>query len=208
MARLNLLHRPPPSSSSAQSVVVGTAGYMPNEQQSGRSRFSSDLYALGMVVIQCITGIHPRDLKEDSKTGEIQWKSQIELHPQLRRIVEKMVKVRLRDRYLSATDVLIDLDKFEQAQTNPQLPAQLMYGSVIFLLLLGGFIGVWQPLAGLSKRSPPPDSSAELSPQPPIGAENPQPLHPRHHPGSSSAATPVVIPPALTTETPDTEIKA
>jgi len=143
-----------PSSSSSQSVVVGTAGYMPNEQQTGRSRFSSDLYALGMVVIQGITGIHPRDLKEDPKTGEIQWKSQCKLPPHLRKIIEKMVKVRLRERYSSAAAVLIDLDRLEQAQVNKQLPTQILYGSVIFLLLLGGMMGVRRPLADLSKNLP------------------------------------------------------
>lgn len=148
------------SSSSSQDLVVGTSGYMPNEQQTGRSRFSSDIYALGMVVIQCITGIHPRDLKEDPKTGEIQWKSQIKLDPQLAKIVGKMVKVCLRERYPSAAAVLTDLDRFEQGQTNKHLPAQIMYGSVIFLLLLGGLIGVWRPLAGLSNSSPAPRSSS------------------------------------------------
>jgi eukaryotic-like serine/threonine-protein kinase len=143
------------SSSSAQSVVVGTAGYMPNEQQTGRSRFSSDLYALGMVVIQCVTGIHPRDLKEDPKTGEIQWKSQVKLHPQLTRIVGKMVKVCLRERYSSAAAVLVDLDRFEQSQTKKQLPTKIMYGSVIFLLLLGGLIGVQRSPALRSASHPP-----------------------------------------------------
>jgi eukaryotic-like serine/threonine-protein kinase len=150
-------------SSSSQDIVVGTAGYMPNEQQTGRSRFSSDIYALGMVVIQCVTGVHPRNLKEDPKTGEIHWQSQVKLHPQLKRIVEKMVKVRLRERYTSAAAVLIDLDRFERGQTNKQLPAQLMYGSVIFLLLLGGLIGVWRPLAGVSKNSPVPSSSPPIA---------------------------------------------
>ena len=155
-----------PSSSSSQSVVVGTAGYMPNEQQTGRSRFSSDIYALGMVVIQGITGIHPKDLKEDPKTGEIQWKSQVKLHPQLIKIVKKMVKVRLRERYPSAAAVLIDLDRFEQgqanSQTNKQLPAQVMYGSVILLLLLGGLVGVRRPLAGISKSLPTSRSSSHF----------------------------------------------
>jgi serine/threonine protein kinase len=150
-------------SSSSQDLVVGTAGYMPNEQQTGRSRFSSDIYALGMVVIQCITGVHPRHLKEDPKTGEIQWKSQIKLHPQLTRIVGKMVKVCLRERYTSAAAVLIDLDRFERGQTNKQVPAQLMYGSVISLLLLGGLIGGWRPLVGISKNLPAPRSSPPVA---------------------------------------------
>jgi eukaryotic-like serine/threonine-protein kinase len=154
------------SSPSAQSVVVGTAGYMPNEQQTGRSRFSSDIYALGMIAIQCITGIHPRDLKEDPKTGEIQWKSQVKLHPKLARIVGKMVKVRLRERYTSASAVLVDLDRFEQGQTSNQLPAQIIYGSVICLLLLGGLIGVQRP-ADISRSPPAPRSSSH----PPIALQ-------------------------------------
>jgi len=148
------------SAQSAQAVVVGTAGYMPNEQQTGRSRFNSDLYALGMVAIQCITGIHPRDLKEDAKTGEIQWQNPIKLHPQLTKILRKMVKVCLRERYVSATEVLVDLDRFEQGQTRKQVPLQIMYGSVIFLLLAGGLIGLGRPLAGISKSSRVPHSSS------------------------------------------------
>jgi len=40
-------------------ISIGTEGYMPIEQMRGRPRPSSDLYALGMIGIQALTGISP-----------------------------------------------------------------------------------------------------------------------------------------------------
>lgn len=43
-------------------TVVGTYGYMPPEQFSGRAIVASDLYSLGATLISTITGIHPSSL--------------------------------------------------------------------------------------------------------------------------------------------------
>ncbi len=48
-------------------IAVGSSGYMPNEQLAGKPRFSSDIYAVGMLAIQCLTGVYPKKLKEDPK---------------------------------------------------------------------------------------------------------------------------------------------
>jgi serine/threonine protein kinase len=132
---------------SAPAIIVGTAGYMPNEQHTGRSRFSSDIYALGMVAIQCITGVHPRALSEDPKTGEIQWQNQSNLNPQLVKIIEKMVRVRLGDRYSSAKEVLVDLDRFEQRSHQTQRITQIMYESILCCVLVAGLMGVGKAFA-------------------------------------------------------------
>jgi eukaryotic-like serine/threonine-protein kinase len=125
------------STEQSDDAVIGTVGYMPNEQQAGRSRFSSDIYALGMVAIQCITGNHPRDLPEDPQTGEILWHAK--LHPQFAKILQKMTRVCLRDRYLSATDVLIDLDQFERSQhTKPFALNWLLGGALVSMFLILG----------------------------------------------------------------------
>jgi serine/threonine protein kinase len=121
---------------SVAAVVIGTAGYMPNEQQAGRSRFSSDIYALGMVAIQCLTGTHPKHWQEDPHTGEIRWNAK--LNPQLIKILKKMTRVRSRDRYLSATEVLIALDRFKQNQHKQHLPDHTFLGGCIALALLAG----------------------------------------------------------------------
>ncbi|NJL11354.1 MAG: serine/threonine protein kinase [Calothrix sp. SM1_7_51] len=56
------------------SVVIGTPGYMANEQRRGKPILSSDIYALGMTAIQALTGLYPSQLEEDPQTGEIIWR--------------------------------------------------------------------------------------------------------------------------------------
>jgi len=57
-------------------IAVGTSGYMPTEQERGRPRLNSDIYALGMIGIQALTGLNPKQLLEDADTGEIIWQHQ------------------------------------------------------------------------------------------------------------------------------------
>src|SRR4028118_31706 len=45
-------------------TVVGTYGYMPQEQFGGRTVPASDLYSLGATLIALVTGTHPADLPQ------------------------------------------------------------------------------------------------------------------------------------------------
>lgn len=92
-------------------VVVGTQGYMPNEQCAGKPRFNSDIYALGVVAIQALTGLKSSQLGEDAKTFEIIWRYQAQVSPILAEIIDKMVRYDFRQRYQSATEVLQALEK-------------------------------------------------------------------------------------------------
>ncbi|MEO0407919.1 MAG: serine/threonine-protein kinase, partial [Cyanobacteria bacterium P01_A01_bin.135] len=111
----------PQSGHTNLTVSVGTQGYMPSEQISGQPRFSSDIYAVGMVAIQALTGMTPMHLPMDPDTGELDW-PQIEervrpaLHPTLAAVLARMVYYDFRSRYLTAPAVL------EALQT---LPAEL-----------------------------------------------------------------------------------
>lgn len=60
-----------------KTIMIGTLGYMPSEQSNGKPRLSSDIYAVGMIGIQALTGKHPHELSEDSQTGEINWRGYI-----------------------------------------------------------------------------------------------------------------------------------
>jgi serine/threonine protein kinase len=51
-------------------IPIGSPGYMPSEQQSSNPHFSSDIYAVGMVCLQSLTGLSPRKLPRDAQTGE------------------------------------------------------------------------------------------------------------------------------------------
>ena len=100
-------------------LAIGTRGYMPNEQQGGKPRFSSDIYALGMTAIHALTGMSPptpskkfsNQLQEHSRTGEIIWRQYAQVSNQLAAILDKMVKTHYRDRYDRVEDVLKDLQK-------------------------------------------------------------------------------------------------
>jgi serine/threonine-protein kinase len=91
-------------------TVVGTPGYMPAEQVRGFPRPNSDIYALGTIAIQALTGLHPRQLREDSDTGEILWQHHASVSPQLTCVLNKMVRYHFKDRYSSATEVLKALE--------------------------------------------------------------------------------------------------
>lgn len=91
-------------------ISIGTKGYMPAEQVRGKPRPSSDLYALGMIGIQALTGIDPVHLKED-QDGESIWQHYVQVSDELAAILNGMVRYHFRDRYQAATDVLNALDR-------------------------------------------------------------------------------------------------
>ncbi len=87
-------------------VAIGTPGYMPIEQASGNPRASSDIYSLGMLAIQALTGTNPYDLAEDDRTGELKWEHLTIADPRSIAIVQRMTRYHFRDRYLTAADAL------------------------------------------------------------------------------------------------------
>jgi serine/threonine protein kinase len=94
------------SSDTKFTVAVGTPGYMPGEQSAGRPHFNSDIYALGVIAIEALTGQNPRMLHHDSKTGTILWKHRVPgLTPALATIVDRMVHHDFTQRYKTAQQV-------------------------------------------------------------------------------------------------------
>jgi serine/threonine protein kinase, bacterial len=87
-------------------VAIGTPGYMPIEQASGNPRASSDIYSLGMLGIQALTGVNPYELAEDDRTGELKWEHLTVANPQLVAIIQRMTRYHFRDRYLTAAEAL------------------------------------------------------------------------------------------------------
>jgi len=88
------------------SLVIGSPGYMPNEQYSGKTMFASDIYAIGMIAMQALTGLSPNQIPEDSITSEFCWRDRVEVTPTLADIIDKMVRFDFRQRYQSASEVL------------------------------------------------------------------------------------------------------
>lgn len=89
-----------------ETVAIGTPGYMPSEQGQGRPRPSSDIYALGMIGIQALTGLNPRQLLEEPETGEIIWRTHVQVSDTTANILNQMVRHYFKNRYQSATEAL------------------------------------------------------------------------------------------------------
>ncbi|MEM9928077.1 MAG: protein kinase, partial [Cyanobacteria bacterium P01_D01_bin.50] len=90
-------------------VAIGTRGYTPPEQFAGHPRLSSDIYALGMIAIQALTGLHPQELQPHPETGNLEWREWAQVSDKLAVILDKMVRYSTSERYKSAVEVLEDI---------------------------------------------------------------------------------------------------
>jgi eukaryotic-like serine/threonine-protein kinase len=97
-----------PQGNTNLTIAIGSPGYMPIEQLNGKPRFSSDIYAVGMLAIQAITGAEPRLFTEHPDTAELVWRDRIQgnYSPQFLDILDKMVRYDFRQRYQTASEVL------------------------------------------------------------------------------------------------------
>lgn len=144
--------RQPPADTKMTSdltIGIGTRGYTPSEQAMGRPRPNSDIYALGMVAIQIMTGLHPKHLRIDPATGNVVWRTKVRVSSQFADILDRMVCYNFRDRYPSVTAVLADLQPLLDA-----VPAEvwadpaMMIGTselVTDAIDLMGETKIWQP---------------------------------------------------------------
>lgn len=117
---VKLMHPQLESTSEKYTVAIGTNGYAAPEQLAGQPKLNSDIYSLGMIGIQALTGLNPTQLRQDSNTGTVVWRHLADLGPQLAAILDKMVCYHFSDRYQSATEVLQDLKKI--SPTAKKLP--------------------------------------------------------------------------------------
>ncbi|ELS04712.1 serine/threonine protein kinase [Xenococcus sp. PCC 7305] len=104
---------------SHKTVAIGTQGYMPTEQIRGKPRLNSDIYALGMLGIQALTGVYPVELEEDAE-GEVIWQDKSEVSGELAAILNKMTRYHFKDRYQSVAEVLEQIHSLTKPQSLTQ----------------------------------------------------------------------------------------
>ena len=97
-------------------VAIGTPGYTPGEQAQGTPKFSSDIYALGIIAIQALTGLSPDQLDKDVETNEIIWQNFATVSPEFAQFLNQMICYDFRQRYASAT---IALQALQELNKNP-----------------------------------------------------------------------------------------
>jgi|GEM_PF-4744707 len=101
-------------------IAVGSPGYMPSEQANGKPKLASDIYAVGMIGIQALTGLSPHELQEDTDTGEIIWRNQVSVSDRLGNILNTMVRYHFRERHQNASEALQAL--MATVPLNPSFP--------------------------------------------------------------------------------------
>src|ERR671933_1481462 len=91
----------------AQSMVIGTPGFMPAEQAGGRPTYTSDLYSLGLVAVFLLTGKLPQELATDDRTGELLWRqTAANINPNLAMVIDRAIRFKASDRFATARDML------------------------------------------------------------------------------------------------------
>jgi formylglycine-generating enzyme required for sulfatase activity len=148
-------------------VAVGTLGYMPSEQNCGKPKLSSDIYAVGMVGIKALTGKDPESFPTDQNTGNIIWRNEAQVSKYLADILDKMVHQYFPQRYDNATEALKALN-IQNNKTRRQI---LILGG----LAGSGFVGALL-IQRFNKPSPENIPTSELIPEtPPKNISTPQP---------------------------------
>lgn len=104
--------------------------YKPLEQLENNLLFNSDIYALGMIAVQGLTGLSTEDLAKLQESanngGEFLWRHRAQVSQELADIVDKMIFSDCQERYQTAAEVLADLNVIDnQSYTN----SQFNYGS-------------------------------------------------------------------------------
>ncbi|MBD2362735.1 protein kinase domain-containing protein [Anabaena sp. UHCC 0399] len=114
-------------------VAVGTLGYIPSEQTNGKPTFQSDIYAVGIIAIEALTGInpYPRGFTTDSQTGEIVWRTHAQVSSKLANIIDKMVRYDYRQRYHSANEAL----QAVKALSPKSPPKKVWFGVGVLVLI-------------------------------------------------------------------------
>ena len=106
----------PPNATLSDSYKQERINYWSPEQIAGRPTVSSDLYALGMTVIEALTHVKPGTFVRNEQTGKLVWAENLDLDRRLLKIVDKMVELDLGQRYQSAQKILDDLQKINTTQ--------------------------------------------------------------------------------------------
>ncbi|MEG4234129.1 WG repeat-containing protein [Microcoleus sp. Pol11C3] len=101
----------------SSTIEIGTRLYMPSEQSQGNPQFASDIYAVGLMAIQAVTGLAVGEISRDNKF-EFILPDAVNVSKWLADILTKMVRYDFRHRYTDATEVLHAL-KLTTAELEP-----------------------------------------------------------------------------------------
>jgi eukaryotic-like serine/threonine-protein kinase len=134
-------------------LVIGTAGYRSPEHLRGESCFSSDIYGLGITIIQLLTRTHPSFF--DRENDRIIWREKAMISSELAQVIDQMVCPAVADRYQTTSEVMQDLQylpapiapmtKQEGYSPRPTLAIFCVLGCLMGIATLYGVSQLQQP---------------------------------------------------------------
>jgi len=86
--------------------LLDPCGYAAPEQLSGHAQPCSDLYALGIICLQALTGKEPWQLQQDLSANYLPWEPRYLGDHFLRSVLQRMVAFDMQSRYQSAQEVI------------------------------------------------------------------------------------------------------
>jgi DNA-binding response OmpR family regulator len=96
---------------SPQKVINKGLGYTAIEQFRNQPSFSSDIYSVGMIALQALTGKHPSEFSVDPATGEIRWRHLATVNNDFARVLDTMISQHPEKRYPTVGDILKDISR-------------------------------------------------------------------------------------------------
>ncbi len=139
-----------------ESKTINDPSYVPYEQEQNVSKINSDIYAVGAIAIQALTGKYP--IEKDVYSYELKWRDEVTIDLKLAAVINKMVRPDYRNRYQSASEVLDALKAFSSTQIPAskyqQFKPYVLLGTAVSTLLLGlGAIKLFSTSADKSELS-------------------------------------------------------
>lgn len=102
-----------------KTVQINTCGYTPIEQILGRPTLASDIYAVGIIGIYALLGIHPRNLDlHGTKTKEVLWRNGVDVSNKFADFLDKMVHTECEQRYQNASEALTAIRNINDSSTS------------------------------------------------------------------------------------------
>ena len=153
------------NSGNFQSILIGSESYIAPERyifpkSNGIDEHPRiDIYSVGIIGLQAITGLTPQELYIDPISGERLWSEVVKVTPKMKSILNKMSHQNPQARYQNVNEVLRDLYDLEYSknslgnsnQLNSFVPSafklnrfQFPYWKLSFIGFIVLFISLWQ----------------------------------------------------------------
>lgn len=88
-------------------IPVSSLGYIPPEQFLGQTQPNSDIYALGMIALQGLTGLTPLQLKINPANNDLPWCCEnTEIDDYLTVFISQMIRYNYQERFQSASEAI------------------------------------------------------------------------------------------------------